>query len=386
MFRTSRFEVDDQTFALGFATNSPYNLQGFHSPNLLAVITEAHAVDKDDIDAIRRLNPSRLLMMGNPLVGAGEFYDSHHIRRELYETVQISALDTPNVMEDRVVIPGMITQQDIADRRAEWGEKSPLYVAAVLAEFPSNLDTVVVPLSAATEAARRELAPEGPVVLGCDVARYGHDKTVVMRREGSVARIVWRVTGRDTMQIAGFLKAYCDSHEVDTVVVDDTGIDISSELTVTHPNTADFNGKGTLVRVAFGATAGYLTLLKLRTLNAFTYDAPVLLLAEHATSKSTYGERIKTIDARWTREVDVALATIQSRRDRRKDPKTVLRVVVPNGSKANIMLILQRGFSDRVTVDYGAMGIDETFFIEGHRTTVSEGWTMVTRELLLQGV
>ena len=42
---------------------------------------------------------------------------------------------------------------------------------------------------------------------------------------------------------------------------DSSGTDISSELSVTHPNTADFNGKGTLIRVTFGATAGYLTLL-----------------------------------------------------------------------------------------------------------------------------
>ena len=102
---------------------------------------------------------------------------------------------------------------------------------------------------------------------------------------------------------------------------DSSGTDISSELTVTHPNTTDFSGKGTLIRVAFGATAGYLTLLKLRTLNAFTYDAPVLLLAEDTTSKNTYGERIRKIEARWTREVDVALATIQNRRDRKKDPQ-----------------------------------------------------------------
>ena len=167
---------------------------------------------------------------------------------------------------------------------------------------------------------------------------------------------------------------------------DSSGTDISSELTVTHPNTTDFSGKGTLIRVAFGATAGYLTLLKLRTLNAFIYDAPVLLLAEDTTSKNTYGERIRTIEARWTREVDVALATIQNRRDRKKDPKTVLRVVVPNGSKANMMLILQRSFSDRLTVQYSAMGINEAFFIEGHRITVGGGWRMVTRELLLQGV
>ena len=167
---------------------------------------------------------------------------------------------------------------------------------------------------------------------------------------------------------------------------DSSGTDISSELTVTYPNTADFNGKGTMIRVTFGATAGYLTLLQLRTLNAFTYDDPVLLLAEDTTSKDTYGERIKTIEARWTREVDVAQATAESRRDRRKDPKTVLEAVVLNGSKANMTFILHRGFSDRVTVTYSDMGINEDFFFEGHKIVVSEGWTLVTRELLLRAV
>ena len=122
MFRTSRYELDDQNFALGFVSNSPYNLQGFHSPNLMVVITEAHAVREADIDAIRRLNPSRLLMTGNPFVAAGTFYDSHHAKRELYQTVQINAFDTPNIVEQRVVIPGMITQEDIDDRKEEWGE------------------------------------------------------------------------------------------------------------------------------------------------------------------------------------------------------------------------------------------------------------------------
>ena len=117
---------------------------------------------------------------------------------------------------------------------------------------------------------------------------------------------------------------------------DSSGTDISSELTVTHPNTTDYNGKGTLIRVKFGATAGYLTLLKLRTLNALTYDAPVLVLAEDSTSKSTYGERIKTIEARWTREVAVAQAAVNSRRDRTKDPRSVLDMVVHNGTKPNL--------------------------------------------------
>ena len=224
MFRTARYQLDERSFALGFATNSPYNLQGFHSPDLLVVITEAHAVGEDDMNAIRRLNPSCLLMTGNPFVNAGVFYDSHHSKRELYETVQISAFETPNVKEQSVVVPGIITLEDIADRKEEWGEESALYVGSVLGKFPDNPDDVVVPLWAATEAANRELASEGPVVLGCDVARHGHDKTVVVRRQGPVARIVWRVKGQDTMQIVGFLRSYCNAHDIETLVVDDTGV------------------------------------------------------------------------------------------------------------------------------------------------------------------
>ena len=224
MFKSSRYEVDDTTFGIGFATNSPYNLQGFHSPNLLVVITEAHAVEEDDMDGLRRLNPTRLLMTGNPFTSAGVFYDSHHSRRGLYETVRISASDTPNVAAGRVVVPGMITAEDIADRRMEWGARSSKYIGGVLGEFPEGLDDVLVPLRAATEAAGRRLAPSGQVVLGCDVARFGHDKTVVVRRQGPVARIVWREAGADTMRTAGFLADYCTRNEVDAVVVDDVGV------------------------------------------------------------------------------------------------------------------------------------------------------------------
>ena len=167
---------------------------------------------------------------------------------------------------------------------------------------------------------------------------------------------------------------------------DGSGDDISRQLRVTHPSTADYSGKGTLIRVRSGATAGYLTLLQLRTLNALTFDDPVLVVAEDAASKSTYGQRAKSIDARWTRELEVARTTIDNRLARRKDPRTVLAVTVPNGSKANLMLMLHRRFSDRVTVSYPDMGIDGDFFIEGHRIEVARGWTHVTRELLLQGV
>ena len=224
MFRTSRYEVDEETFALGFATDSPYNLQGFHSPNLLAVITEAHAVDERDMDAIRRLNPKRLLMVGNAYVSPGTFYDSHHSKRHLYSAIRISAKDTPNFKEGETYVPGMMTRQDVEDRAAEWGRSDPRFLSTVEAEFPEEQEDIVVPLSWARAAAERSLEPDGPVIVACDVARFGRDKTIVVKRQGAKAEIVHKMQGQDTMRIAEYLKKYCEREKADFLVVDETGV------------------------------------------------------------------------------------------------------------------------------------------------------------------
>ena len=148
-----RYVVNDERFALGFSTDHPYNLQGFHSPDLLVVVTEAHAVRQEHMDALKRLNPRLLVLTGNPLTLTGEFYESHHRRRDLYATVAISAYDTPNVQEAREDgAPGMTTLQDIEERRKEWGEEHALYKSSVLGQFPEALADTLVPLTRITEA------------------------------------------------------------------------------------------------------------------------------------------------------------------------------------------------------------------------------------------
>ena len=195
--RAVLYEIDDESFAKGFASNSPFNLQGYHSPNMLVVVTEAHAVKDAYMDAVLRQNPALILMVGNPSCADGVFYDSHHSKREQYHAIQISAHDTPNIQEGRIVIPGMITQLDIDDRKLDWGEDSDSYINSVLGEFTENPDSVVVPLSVAREAAERHIEPEGEVIVACDVARGGNDKTVVVKRQGGNAEIVHSQRGND---------------------------------------------------------------------------------------------------------------------------------------------------------------------------------------------
>jgi len=206
--KVPRWEINDRRFAVGFATDSEFNIQGYHSPKLLLVITEAHAVEDSHIDAGMRLNPSRVLMTGNPFTNSGKFYESHHSERDLWKTHEISAFDSPNVINKNDDVPGLVSWSQVERRKLELGEDNPMYIGSILGKFPAELDDTLIPLSVAKKAIGKVIKPTGPVTIGVDVAREGADKTVVVRRQGGQARIIWSVQGYDTQQIAGFLGRY----------------------------------------------------------------------------------------------------------------------------------------------------------------------------------
>ena len=216
-------------YALGFATTDEFNIQGFHSPNLLVVVTEAHNMPQSHIDAIKRLNPTCILMTGNPFCSDGEFYDAFNDNSDRWVTVRISAFDTPNVQTGEEVIPGMVTVQDIAAHAIDWGEDSAMYRATVLGEFADSLEDTVVPRSVIAAAIARTLPPNSSdtVTLSCDVARFGADRTVVYRRQGDQCKKVWDVQGHDTQQVAGMLGRLAEDEDEGfqvEIIIDETGV------------------------------------------------------------------------------------------------------------------------------------------------------------------
>ena len=107
----------------------------------MVIVTEAQGVKQPYFEALKRLNPKKMLLLGNPLSLTGEFYDSHHGKSPLYERVSISAYDSPNVIEGRLdALPGLVTPEDIEEHRLDWGLDSPLYIASVLGQFPEALE------------------------------------------------------------------------------------------------------------------------------------------------------------------------------------------------------------------------------------------------------
>ena len=166
MFR-SAYRIDERRFALGFSTDNPLNIQGFHSEELLVVVTEAHAMPQLHMDAIKRLQPNRLLLVGNALSRDGEFYASHHAKRNLYHRIAISAFDTPNFTGEDGGRRGMITPEYVEEYALDYGLDHPLYAASVLAEFPDSLEDSLIGREAVESAMERgegEGAGTGSVV------------------------------------------------------------------------------------------------------------------------------------------------------------------------------------------------------------------------------
>ena len=151
----SAYRIDEQRFALGFSTNNALNIQGFHSDQLLVVVTEAHAMPQLHMDAIKRLQPDRLLLVGNALSRDGEFFASHHAKRNLYHRIAISAFDTPNFTGEDGGRRGMITPEYVEEYAADYGEDHPLYAASVLAQFPDSLDDSLIGREAVESAMER---------------------------------------------------------------------------------------------------------------------------------------------------------------------------------------------------------------------------------------
>ena len=232
----SRYTISPDRFGVAFSTNKPDRVQGFHSPQLLVIVDEAHGVEQPYIDAAIRLNPTKFLMIGNALSRPGEFYDSHHAKQVAYARLRISALDTPNLIEGAEPVPGLITPEDIADKALIWGEDHPLFRSSVYAEFPDAEDNSLVGRKA-VETAMAESAPSGagapseeederePVYIGVDVARFGADKSVLIARRGQRV-IATKSLDRemDTMRVAGETALMANDLNAEAVFVDENGV------------------------------------------------------------------------------------------------------------------------------------------------------------------
>lgn len=207
--------------------------QGEHAAPILVIIEEGVGVPKYIWDAAGGLmthRECRMLVIGNPTDEATEFGIASE--SSLYHTMSISALDHPNIIAElngqKPPFPNAVGLQwlyEMLTKECEQTDKliedsfefvaleqiknalegrladlsqtsiympTAYFQGRVLGEFPTQADRQVIPK--AWLKGQRVLEPADTDVpeLGCDVARFGDDRTTIFSRRGPCV-----LTGRE---------------------------------------------------------------------------------------------------------------------------------------------------------------------------------------------
>jgi len=216
-------------FGVARTATRPENMQGFHEDNMLFIVDEASGVADPIMEAVlgTLTGPNnKLLLCGNPTRTSGTFYDSQTRDRSLYKCHTVSSMDSKRTNKESI---------DSLIRKYGWD--SNVVRVRVRGEFPNQEDDVFIALSLIEQCSSRvyELPEEMEmpfVTLGCDVARFGDDETIIYRNYRGHCKLVFKKRGQDLMATAGelvhqFLKVKEEYPDYDGRVyinIDDTGL------------------------------------------------------------------------------------------------------------------------------------------------------------------
>lgn len=216
----------EEWFAVARTASKPDALQGFHAEDVLYIIDEASGVDDSIFEPVLgalSTPGARLLMCGNPTQLSGFFYESHTKNRASYATFHIDGRNSSRVSQDFV--------QTIINM---YGEDSDVFRVRVAGEFPLQEDDIFIPLSLVENSIMTEFSPRKTpnlVHIGCDVARFGDDKTIIGYKTDEKVTFYKKRQGQDTMKTADDIiilgEQLVQRYKLDTpipVKVDDGGV------------------------------------------------------------------------------------------------------------------------------------------------------------------
>lgn len=203
-------------------------IEGAHADELMFVFDEAKLIPASTFDSAEgAMNTGNCyaLMLSTPGEPAGRFYEIQ-TRQAGYEDWGVKV-----VTLEEVLAAGQINTDWVDQRRKQWGEGSALFHNHVLGEFYAADEDCVIPLRYAEAAMERwkqwdragRPGMNGRVVIACDVARYGTDKTCIAERQGWMIHTIEQFSHSDTMTTTGRIRAKLTAPSM-MAVVDVIGI------------------------------------------------------------------------------------------------------------------------------------------------------------------
>jgi len=210
----------------------PAAFQGIHAASVLCVLDEAAGVPLTIFTAADTLTSggdSRVLAIGNP-----DDPQSHFATickpGSGWNVIHIDGLDSPNFTDEEVpdaLRDVLLSETWVEEKKVEWGEGSPLYLAKVRGQFPEDASDGVVPLSWVRRCQNGVSAgddqPLTPVELGADIGAGG-DWTVVRERRGMKVGRTWRAQTPEMTEACGLIAQAIKETGASRVKVDAIGV------------------------------------------------------------------------------------------------------------------------------------------------------------------
>ena len=146
VFESPYIEIrKEDWFLMGFTTKDSVGggkFQGIRSANnMMIIVTEAQSVEdgiKDQIDGILAgVENWLLLVLGNPTRRDGWFAKGLNDKKNNI-VFNFSCMESPNYIERKTVIPGLVGYAWVEDKRKRWGINDPRWQGRVLGEVPAT--------------------------------------------------------------------------------------------------------------------------------------------------------------------------------------------------------------------------------------------------------
>lgn len=297
----TKLDMDDDWYAIGLSTNDPDAFQGFHSDEVLVIVDEAAGIEESIYEGVRAITSNanaHVLYIGNPTSLDGTFYKSFN--NPLVKKFTIGAFDTPNFTENNIYTlddliaifkaptgadplehltritkelylpyPALISPSWVYQRWLEWGTDTAMWAARVMGEFPSQAADALLSLQAVMDCMdhdgwgkdKRQEHPDwysllpGFPELGCDVARFGDDRTVIYGGNGSFVDKAMVIHQQDEFIISNRLLSLIDFDNWNTKVrLDDGGVGGGVTTALKHYK-EDHNKHFAIIPVNFGSSS-----------------------------------------------------------------------------------------------------------------------------------
>jgi hypothetical protein len=201
---------------------------------VLAVIDEACGVNQTiftGVEAITTGKLDRILAIANPDIPTSEFGRIFLKDDPSWHKITISAFDTPNFTEEGKSMPpialnGLVSVEWVEDKKRSWGVDSPRYKSKILGEFTTDGGNTLFSLETIMRGHCAELdyREDTRPILGCDIARYGDDYTVVYIFRDGVVRLLDRWNKTNSMKTAEKIRDLAHEHGAYEVRVDAVGM------------------------------------------------------------------------------------------------------------------------------------------------------------------